>query len=188
MSELAATYGYLGRWEEAEQMQVQALKAFKRILGESRLETLATMDNLGLIYSFLSRQNEAGQQWARALAGYKRVLGEEHPDTDIIRRKTPTYTESHDLPRINVYTLGPTHRDDSVFTVQSLHDLALLYLHCDRWDDTGPLFAEIASISGRRLGNLHPKTAFAKAQHLPLAFLDKSLSHLYEISPITVAC
>ncbi|KAJ5560231.1 kinesin light chain [Penicillium frequentans] len=46
MANLASTYRNQGRWEEAEQLEVQVIKIRKMKLGEDHPDTLTSMANL----------------------------------------------------------------------------------------------------------------------------------------------
>ena len=57
MSNLAVTYGNQGRWNEAEQLQIQVIDMAKKILGADHPETLIYMENLVCTYRAQGRKN-----------------------------------------------------------------------------------------------------------------------------------
>jgi len=46
ISGLATTYRNQGRWDKAEELDVQLMESRKRVLGQDHLDTLVSMDNL----------------------------------------------------------------------------------------------------------------------------------------------
>ena len=50
MSNLAFTYFNQGRWNEAEQLQIQVMDMTKKILGADHPDTLTSMENLACTY------------------------------------------------------------------------------------------------------------------------------------------
>ncbi|KAF2675782.1 kinesin light chain [Lentithecium fluviatile CBS 122367] len=65
-----------GRYDEAEELFVQVVETYSRVLGEEHPYTLACMTNLASTYRNQGRWKEAEE-----LDTGKRVLGEEHPYT-----------------------------------------------------------------------------------------------------------
>ena len=61
MGNLASTYSDQGRWNEAEQLEVQVMDMRKRLLGPDHPHTLTSMANLASTYSDQGRWNEAEQ-------------------------------------------------------------------------------------------------------------------------------
>jgi hypothetical protein len=61
MSNLAVTYWNQGQLKEAEQLEVHAVGARKRVLGEDHPDTLQGMSNLAVTYWNQGRMKEAEQ-------------------------------------------------------------------------------------------------------------------------------
>ena len=80
-SELASLMESQGRWEEAEELEVQMLKMIKSVLGTKHRETLISMHNLALTYRDQKRWKEAKELETQVLKIRRRVLGNEHPET-----------------------------------------------------------------------------------------------------------
>ena len=55
MGNLAITYGNQGRWDEAEQQQIQVMDMKKKLLGAEHPSTLTSMGNLATTYRNLGR-------------------------------------------------------------------------------------------------------------------------------------
>ncbi|KAF8179784.1 hypothetical protein K438DRAFT_1842811, partial [Mycena galopus ATCC 62051] len=59
MNNLAVTYHSLGRFEDAEQLQLVVLEKRRKILSDQHPDTLRAMNNLGSTYLSLSRFEDA---------------------------------------------------------------------------------------------------------------------------------
>ena len=59
MADLASTYSDQGRWNEAEQLQVQVVDMLKKLCGAEHPNTFISMSNLASTYSNQGRWNEA---------------------------------------------------------------------------------------------------------------------------------
>jgi hypothetical protein len=59
MGNLASTYWNQGRWNEAEQLQIQVMDMRKKLLGAKHPDTLSSMENLASTYQNQGRWNEA---------------------------------------------------------------------------------------------------------------------------------
>jgi tetratricopeptide (TPR) repeat protein len=70
-----------GRWKEAEELFVQAMEAFKRMLGNEHPHTLISMASLAVPYMNQGRWKEAERLFVQAMEAFKRVFGDERPDT-----------------------------------------------------------------------------------------------------------
>ena len=55
MGNLARTYSDLGKWNEAEQLEVQVMDMNKKLLGAEHPHTLKSMANLSRTYSDLGK-------------------------------------------------------------------------------------------------------------------------------------
>ncbi|KAL0929533.1 kinesin light chain [Colletotrichum truncatum] len=81
MANLAATYRNQGRWKEAEELEVQVMETFKRVLGEEHPDTLTSMANLAYIWKEERRQGDAVHLMEDCARRRQQSLGVEHPDT-----------------------------------------------------------------------------------------------------------
>ncbi|KAE8361552.1 purine and uridine phosphorylase [Aspergillus caelatus] len=70
-----------GRWEEAEELDLQALELRKQVLGPEHPDTLTSMANLASTYQNQGRWKEAEELDVQVIELRKQVLGPEHPDT-----------------------------------------------------------------------------------------------------------
>ncbi|RMZ86998.1 hypothetical protein DV736_g5780, partial [Chaetothyriales sp. CBS 134916] len=71
----------IGRWTQAEELQVQVMETSKRVLEPDHPSTLTSMGNLALIYQNQGRWTEAEELDVQVMETRKRVLGPDHPST-----------------------------------------------------------------------------------------------------------
>jgi Tetratricopeptide repeat len=81
MANLASTYQNQGRWNEAEQPQLQVIDTRKKLLGAEHPKTLTSMSNLASTYGKQGRWNEVEQLEVQVMDMKKKLLGAEHPYT-----------------------------------------------------------------------------------------------------------
>lgn len=81
MRNIALNYQNQGRWDLAEQIQVDVLNVAQRTLGKEDLVTLASISNLGLTYQSQGRWKKAEELFTELMETCSRLLGQEHPDT-----------------------------------------------------------------------------------------------------------
>ena len=81
MGDLALTYGNLGRWKEAEQLEVQVLETTKRVLGEEHPDTLRIMNNLAYTLKSQGQDEKAISLMKNAVDLLIKQLGPTHPNT-----------------------------------------------------------------------------------------------------------
>jgi tetratricopeptide (TPR) repeat protein len=79
--DLALTYCEQGRWDAAEELEVQVLEIGKKQLGADHPSTLTSMNNLAFTYCEQGRWNAAEELQVQVLEIRKKQLGAEHPDT-----------------------------------------------------------------------------------------------------------
>ncbi|KAL9577476.1 MAG: hypothetical protein Q9203_007445, partial [Teloschistes exilis] len=70
-----------GSYDNAEQMDRQALESREKVLGKEHPDTLTSVSNLALVLQYQGKYDEAEKMNRRALDGREKVLGKEHPDT-----------------------------------------------------------------------------------------------------------
>ena len=72
---LASTYRIQGRWNEAENLEVQVMYMRKKLLGAEHPDTLMGMANLASTYRHQGRWNEAEQLDVEVMVLRKKLLG-----------------------------------------------------------------------------------------------------------------
>jgi hypothetical protein len=78
---MALTYKEQGRWDEAEELMLEALEASRTMLGDERPDTWSIKGNLAIIYRNQMRLADAENLEVQLLEARKQILGDEHPDT-----------------------------------------------------------------------------------------------------------
>ena len=81
IANLAVAYWKQGRWNEAEQLEVQVMDMRKKVLSTEHPDTLSSMANLAATYMNQGRWNEAEQLEVQVVDMRKKLLGVQHPDT-----------------------------------------------------------------------------------------------------------
>ena len=85
MSNLALTYGNLGRTKDAAGLQEMASETRQRNLGDEHPATLMNMNNLASTYCSQGRMVEAAALQEKVLVKRWEILGDDHPSTITIR-------------------------------------------------------------------------------------------------------
>jgi len=81
MGNPASTFSDQGRWEEAEELEVQVMDARKRVLSDSHPHTLTSMSNLAFTFKHQEKNEAAIKLLRECFELRKKILGSEHPDT-----------------------------------------------------------------------------------------------------------
>ncbi|KAH8598603.1 hypothetical protein B0O99DRAFT_505943 [Bisporella sp. PMI_857] len=81
MANLASTYRNQGRWNEAEDLDVQVIETRKRVLGPEHPDTLTSMANLASTYRHQGRGIDALKLMEECVMLRARTIGTNHPDT-----------------------------------------------------------------------------------------------------------
>ena len=118
MAELAATYYYLGKYTEAEKLEIQALDARNRILGVEHPDTIIAMVDLASTYRSLRKYTEAEKLETQAYELKNRVLGAESSHTII------TMANVQEAQEIQVLDTGSTVPGE-----ENLHSTQVVFNH-----------------------------------------------------------
>jgi len=159
-----------GLWDQAEELEVQALETRKRVLGLEHPDTLISMANLASTYRNQGRWDQAEELEIQALETRKRVLGLEHPDTLISMtnlastyRNQGRWDQAEELEIQALETrkrvLGLEHPD----TLISMANLASTYRNQGRWNQAEELGIQALETRKRVLGLEHPDTLISMA-------------------------
>jgi hypothetical protein len=81
MANLASTYRNQGRWDAAEELEVEVMETSEKKLGADHPSTLTSMNNLAYTWKGNGRETEAVRLIEECIQSRKRVLGPDHPDT-----------------------------------------------------------------------------------------------------------
>jgi tetratricopeptide (TPR) repeat protein len=162
---LAVAYRLEGRWEEAEQLQVQVLETCKTKLGSGHPDTLTSMANLASTFWDQGRWEEAEQLQVQVVECRKTNLGSDHPDTQTsMNNLASTYwyqsrwEEAEQLQvqviEISKTKLGPDHPD----TLTSMANLAFTWESAGQHANAIDLLRTCVVKQQRVLGSAHPDT------------------------------
>jgi len=160
---LASLYYTLGLYDASLPLQKSALDIRSRVLGPEHLETMASMNSMGVLLADRGDLVEAEELDRRVLALRRRVMGPEHRDTlesinnlALVLKNMGQYEESEALFRASLAGHRRTHGDDDTHTISAMSNLGLLLMARGNLDEAEVLFREaIAAL--RRIS----------AEHLP---------------------
>jgi tetratricopeptide (TPR) repeat protein len=162
MGDLAITYMNLGKYADAEKLQIKVLN---RYLGEEHLNTFWAMGNLASTYESLGKYADAEKVQIQALDMGNRLLGEEHPDTirvmnnlAIAHQSLGKYADAEKLQievlNVRNRLLGEEHPD----TIRAMSNLAITYQDLGKYADAEKLQIQVLDMRNRLLGEEHPDT------------------------------
>jgi tetratricopeptide (TPR) repeat protein len=170
VSKCATTLYSEGRWEEAEDLQMQVMEIMKRVLSDEHPQTLSSMANLASTYRNQGRWKEAEELEMRVIEIMKRVLSDEHPDTLIsINNLALMYSnqgrwkEAEELQMRVMETSKRVLSDEHPHTLSSINNLALMYSNQGRWKEAEELQMRVMETSKRVLSDEHPQTLSSMA-------------------------
>ena len=154
-----------GLYDAAEELQLQVLESWRRVLGAEHPDTLIAMDNLASTYSRQGRMEEAEQLLLQILESRRKVLKAEDPDIlTTIDHLASTYngqgrTEEAEQLQLQVSesrrrVLRAGHPD----ALMTMHNLALTYNVQGRTEEAEQLLLQILESRRKVLGAEHPDT------------------------------
>ncbi|KAJ7697133.1 P-loop containing nucleoside triphosphate hydrolase protein [Mycena olivaceomarginata] len=140
MASLAATYGQLGRFKEAEHLDAMVLEKRKQLLGADHPNTLGAMANLAATYRQLGRYKEAEPLESTVLEKQKQLLGADHPDTlqalanlAATYRQLGRYKEAEPLQSTVLEKRKQLLGADHPHTLRAMGNLAATYCQLGRY-------------------------------------------------------
>ncbi|OQE34396.1 hypothetical protein PENCOP_c018G04079 [Penicillium coprophilum] len=162
---LANVYRLEGRWEEAEQLEVQVMETCKTKLGVDHPSTLRSMANLASTFWNQGRWEEAEQLGVQVMETSKTKLGVDHPSTLTSMANLAStfwnqgrWEEAEQLGvqvmEISKAKLGVDHPD----TLMSIGNLASIYRNQGRWNEAEQLGVQVLETRKTKLGVDHPDT------------------------------
>jgi tetratricopeptide (TPR) repeat protein len=165
LSKCAATLYNEGRWEEAEELEVQVLQTSKRVLTDEHPYTLTSMANLALTYMNQRRWKEAEELQMQVIETSKRVLTDEHPNTlTSMANLASTYRNQgrwKEAEELEVQVLQTSKRvltDEHPDTLTSMHNLAFTLQLQVRHEEALTLMERCSQLREQVLGKQHPDT------------------------------
>jgi DNA transposition AAA+ family ATPase len=154
-----------GRWNEAEELEVQVMEILKKKLGADHPDTLTSMANLAVTYSEQGREDEAEKLQIDVLELRKKKLGADHPSTlTSMANLAMTYSKQGrqdeaeklqiEVVELRKKKLGADHAD----TLTIMANLAVTYSEQGRQDEAEKLQIEVVELRKKKLGADHPDT------------------------------
>ncbi len=158
-------YSGIALYSQSESHLTKAVEIRTRLLGEAHLDTLASMNRLGLAYTHLGWHDRAEAMLLRTLETRRRVLDDEHPDvlTSMHNLAMTQYLQGREADaeplllrthEIRKRVLGEEHAE----TLQTANNLAILYYASERFAEAEPLYRKSLEVQRRQLGDEHPST------------------------------
>ncbi|CAG8314098.1 unnamed protein product [Penicillium salamii] len=164
---LARSYRLDGRYDEAEQLQVQVLEASKTKLGEDHPDTLLIMANLASTYRSQGQLDKAERLQVQVMEASKTTLGEDHPDTlTTIANLAATFSgqgrweEAEELDIQVVDTRKAKFGEDHPDTLASMANLAFTWKYMGRHTDAIDLLRSCILKQHQIISPAHPHVAY----------------------------
>ena len=192
MRELGWVYHWLGKYEQAEPLLVEALDGMRRTLNAEDGTLLYCMGWLSWLYINQGRYEEAEPLQAEALEVIQRKLGAEHEwapsfmySIGYIYRLQKRFDEAEKLITEALDICRRTRGDLGIETLTIITALGSLYSDQQRYQDVERLWAE--ALEGRRkvLGDEHPET-FGLMSYLGSLYLRQG--KLNQAEPLLAEC
>jgi tetratricopeptide (TPR) repeat protein len=170
LTDQALQYYKGGQYQDAEQLEREALEMAEGAFGPEHLNTAEALcnllSNLAVVLGNQGRHEEEERLLRRALAIWEKVLGPQHPYTAAAIYNLAgglgnqgRYREAETLNRralaIIEKAFGPEHPD----TAYSLNSLARILEEQGRYAEAEPLDRRALAIREKTLGPEHPDTA-----------------------------
>ncbi|KAK5023999.1 hypothetical protein LTR13_011017 [Exophiala sideris] len=131
MGMLASAWWQQGKYEQAEEMHQQALKAKEKILGVDHNSTLFTMNDLALVLQAQGHYKQSEKMYRQALTGKEKILGMDHDSTlktmsnlANVLRAQGNYKQSEELHRQALTAREKRLGVDHPSTLMSIDNLA----------------------------------------------------------------
>ena len=161
---LALTYRELGRYKEAEELQVQIPERYMKAFGQEHLYVLRSMGELARTDLAQGRLEEAEKLQVQVLELSRMLLGTEHEDTlDYSNDLGLTYMsqgrwkEAEEL-QVQLVEASRKMGMPDVLRKNYMASLASNCAHEGRWKEAEDLQVQVLEISKKVLGVEHPHT------------------------------
>ncbi|KAL9629015.1 MAG: hypothetical protein Q9164_007057, partial [Protoblastenia rupestris] len=162
----AAWYAWK-KWNinEAVSLSKIAMNVWEKMYGKEHIDTLNSMEMLGLSYKSGGQWEKAEKLQVRVVEISKRVLGEEHLNTlksisklASIYSNQGRWTEAEELEVRLIETRKRVLGEEHVDTLTCMGILASIYLNHGRWTEAEDLEVRVMETMKKVLGEEHPNT------------------------------
>jgi tetratricopeptide (TPR) repeat protein len=165
MNNLAMVLSDQGKYEQAEEMQRQALGLQETVLGKEHPGTLRSMNNLATILRDQGKYEQAEEMQCQALRLQETVLGKEHPQTlmsmnnlAMVLRDQGKYEQAEEMQRqalgLQETVLGKEHPE----TLTSMNNLAGVLRDQGKHEQAEEMQRQALGLQETVLGKEHPET------------------------------
>ncbi|PVH91024.1 hypothetical protein DM02DRAFT_722456 [Periconia macrospinosa] len=134
-------YHLRGRWDAAEELEVQVMETSKKKLGADHPSTLTSMANLASTYRNQGRWDAAEELEVQVMETSKKKLGADHPDT-----------------LTSMANLAATYRNQGRHTLTSMNNLAFTLKGQGLTNKAISLMENCCKLQAVVLGPQHPYT------------------------------
>lgn len=165
----------IGEYTQAHKLALDALGVREELLGPEHMETLDSLNSLGMALGRLGRYDEAKKLHQKAMEAKERTLGAGNDDTltsklnlAFIYNLEGHWTEAEKLlkqilevaSKVEVGAEGHMH-DVKLYTLTAL---ATAYENLGHWEDAIEMKKQVLATREAQLGPDHPKTLNVKVQ------------------------
>jgi tetratricopeptide (TPR) repeat protein len=164
---LAVAYRLEGRWEEAEELDVQVMDTRKTKLGAEPPSTLTSMANLASTYRNQGRWDKAEQLDVQVMETRKIKLGADHPDTLTSMANLAStlwnqgrWEEAEELDEQAMETFKTKLGADHPYTLTSMANIAFTWESAGRSAEAIDLLSTCVIKQQRIIGPTHPHTLY----------------------------
>ena len=162
---LGETMVALGQYQKAQVQFTSALDVRRRVLGETNVDTLTSMDGVAESLYYQDQLQKAVSVWDQSWKTKIRALGADHPDTlksagDLagVISELGRHAEAESMYRA-VLASSLRYPDlESTLTQTTLNNLALVLKRENKLDEAAELYARSIEIERRYLGDENPLT------------------------------
>lgn len=165
MRTIGRVYTSLGLYSKAEPLLDKAVRAQRKLLGETHPETLISIHDLANLYWYQSRMKDAESLYLELVKTRIQILGQENPvtlktnyDLASLYLIQQRFDECEKLAlktlESQLHVLGEDHPD----TLASKANLVTLYFNQGRYEDAVNSAVELVEARERVLGENHPET------------------------------
>lgn len=162
---VATTARKLGRLDLAEGPQRRSLELLRGHLGESHLQTVSSVEQMGLFLTETGRLRAGESHIRQALAARQRLLGEEHPDTltslinlAYVIEQQGRYAEAESHCRDALKATRRLLGDEHPLTLSAMTNLGVALQHQGRLAEAEPIYRKALEVRRRRYGDDHLDT------------------------------
>ncbi|KAF4458055.1 hypothetical protein F53441_130 [Fusarium austroafricanum] len=162
---LGNLYENQGKYNEAEEMYVQALRGLERTVGSEHPYTLGTMNNLALLLSNNKKPREAREMYHRVLQSRERMFGYDDASTlstvinlALFNANQGNLSEAKELCARATKSIDKTLKSDHIFTSATALALGIIYHREEKLTEAEDMYNRALLGFENGLGHDHSRT------------------------------